>query len=74
GAIILTYVVKIQPMAMVTYPSAGSEKQIVSAINLGLSSIFAIAVVINVVIGCIELWRIYTMKQKRTQLTSSVIV
>lgn len=73
GAIILTYVVKIQPMAMVTYPSSGPEKQVVSAINLGLSSVFAIAVVINVVIGCIELWRIYTMNQKRTQLTSSVV-
>lgn len=73
GAIILANVMQIQPMAMVTYPSAGAEKQIVSAINLGLSSIFAIAIVINVVIGCIELWRMYTMNRKRTQVTSSVV-
>jgi hypothetical protein len=73
GATILAYVMKIQPMAMVTYPPAGAEKQILFTINLGLSSIFAIAIVINVVIGCIELWRIYTMNQKRTQLTSGVV-
>jgi hypothetical protein len=73
GAIILTYVAKIQPMSIVTYPSAGPEKQIVAAINLGLSSVFAIAVVINVVIGCIELWRIHTMNRKRTQFPSSVV-
>lgn len=73
GAIILAYVMKIQPMAMVTYPSAGPEKQILLAINLGLSSTFAIAVVINVVIGCIELWRMYRMNRKRSPVTSSVV-
>jgi len=73
GAIILTYVIKIQPMAMVTYPSDGAEKQIVSAINLGLSSMFAVAIVINVVIGCIELWRMYTMNRRRTRFASSVV-
>lgn len=71
GAIILTYVVKIQPMALVTYISTGPEKQIVSAINLGLSSVFALAVVINVVIGCIELWRIYVMNRKRLPFATS---
>lgn len=73
GAIILVYVVKIQPMALVTYPSAGTEKQIVSAINLGLSGIFALAIVINVVIGCIELWRMFTMNRKRTQVATSAV-
>jgi len=62
---VLALLVKVQPAVMVHLPDVRSAQVLEVTLNLTLAICFAIGSVVCVVIGGVELWRIYSASRKR---------
>lgn len=71
-AIVLAFIVRIQPALIVTMPSTRAAKALEGSLDLTLLISFAIAAIIAVVIGCVELWRIYSGQDRQRPLQHRV--
>jgi hypothetical protein len=69
---VLALVVKVQPAVMVHLPDVRSAQILEVTLNLTLAISFAIGSVVCVVIGGVELWRIYSATRKRERLQHRV--
>jgi hypothetical protein len=71
-AFVLELVVRVQPAVFVNLPNMHSRQVVETTLNLTLAISFAIGSVVCVVIGCLELWRIYSATRKRARLQHRV--
>jgi hypothetical protein len=69
---VLAVLVKVQPAVIVSLPITRSAQVVEVTLNLTLAISFAIASVVCIVIGCVELWRIYSATRKRARLQHQV--
>ena len=69
---VLALVLKVQPMVIVSLSNTRSAQVVEVTLNLMLAISFAIGSLVCVVIGCVELWRIYSATRKRARLQHRV--
>ena len=65
---VLALLVKVQPAVVVSLPNTRAAQVVEVTLNLTLAISFAIGSVVCVVIGGVELWRIYSATRKRARL------
>jgi len=71
---ILMAVVKIQPAVLVSFGSIKVSQVTEASINLSLAIAFAVATVVCVIVGCVDIWRAYSISKGAPRLNHGMAV
>jgi len=67
-------VVKIQPAVLVSFGSIKVSQVAEASINLSLAIAFAVATLVCIIVGCVDVWRAYSISKGTPRLNHGMAV